>query len=85
MAKQQTQFVVQKHSDSISNVFQSYAAIMCVFISYSSENTSVNQKGMLDLCQILNNAEFRKEFSPQFKGIIFYCISVLDWVSVPYC
>lgn len=47
---------VQEHIDANCNMSWSYIAKLCIFIMYSSENTFVNQKRMLGLCQILHNA-----------------------------
>lgn len=49
-------YSAQEHIDANSNISWSCIAKLHIFILYSSENTSVNQKGMLRLCQILHNA-----------------------------
>lgn len=46
----------QEHIDANFNNSWGYIARFCIFILYSSENTFINQAGMLGLCQILHNA-----------------------------
>lgn len=57
----------EKHIDAISNILQSYAAILCIFIWYSWENTFVNQKEILGLCQILYGTNSIKNSHPSLK------------------
>lgn len=57
----------EKHIDANSNILQSYAAVLCIFILYSWENTFVNQKEILGLYQILYGANSIGNSHPSSK------------------
>lgn len=74
---------VEKHIDANSNILQSYAAVLCIFILYSWENIFVNQKKNIRFISNIIRCQFHREFSPKFetKGINCCCLSTLDCVS----
>jgi len=79
MAKQQTQLVVQKHWFHFQHFTKFGCNSVCFYLVFFREYICKSKRNVRFMSNI-KQCWFHMEFSSQFKGIIFCCISVLDWV-----